>query len=220
MQYCDHCQVNIRGNKERCPLCKNRIPADDEGTSPVYPDIPLVYERHLIIRMLLFITVVTIVVGLAVYRLVFYNVNWLIFMLLGLLSMWLSIALVFRNKNNITNNIMWFVILVSSLSVLWDWKIGWKGWSLDYVIPIVCVTAIFAMYVAAKAMRLSAKDYMIYFLLGGLFGIIPIVFILFNWLNVLFPSIISVSVSIIFLSAIIIFQGENIRSELDKKMHL
>ncbi|MDD2218391.1 MAG: DUF6320 domain-containing protein, partial [Eubacteriales bacterium] len=133
---------------------------------------------------------------------------------------WLSIALVFRNKNNITNNIMWFVILVSSLSVLWDWKIGWKGWSLDYVIPIVCVTAIFAMYVAAKAMRLSAKDYMIYFLLGGLFGIIPIVFILFNWLNVLFPSIISVSVSIIFLSAIIIFQGENIRSELDKKMHL
>lgn len=220
MQYCDHCQVNIRGNKERCPLCKNRIPADDEGTSHVYPDIPLVYERHLIIRMLLFITVVTIVVGLAVYRLVFYNVNWLIFMLLGLLSMWLSIALVFRNKNNITNNIMWFVILVSSLSVLWDWKIGWKGWSLDYVIPIVCVTAIFAMYVAAKAMRLSAKDYMIYFLLGGLFGIIPILFILFNWLNVLFPSIISVSVSIIFLSAIIIFQGENIRSELDKKMHL
>ncbi|MDD2218198.1 MAG: hypothetical protein PHX63_07190 [Eubacteriales bacterium] len=68
MQYCDHCQVNIRGNKERCPLCKNRIPADDEGTSPVYPDIPLVYERHLIIRMLLFITVVTIVVGHAVYN--------------------------------------------------------------------------------------------------------------------------------------------------------
>lgn len=220
MQYCDHCQANIRGNKERCPLCKNLIPADDNDTWQVYPDIPLVYERHLIVRMLLFITVVTIVVSLAIYRLISYDSNWLVFMLLGLLSMWLSIALVFRNKYNITNNIMWLVILVSTLSVLWDWRIGWKGWSLDYVIPIICVTAIFTMYVAAKAMRLSVRDYTIYFVLGGLFGIIPIVFILFNWLNVLFPSIISVSVSIIFLSAIIIFEGENIRSEIDKKMHL
>nr|WP_242965349.1 DUF6320 domain-containing protein [Dehalobacterium formicoaceticum] len=115
---------------------------------------------------------------------------------------------------------MWLVTLVSILSVLWDWRIGWKGWSLDYVIPAVCVAAIFTLYVTAKVMKLSARDYIVYFLLGGLFGIVPLLFILFGWLNVLYPSIISVAANIIFLSAIIIFQGENIKSELSKRMHL
>lgn len=220
MQYCNHCQVTIRGNKKRCPLCKNMIAADDNDTKKIYPNIPLVYERHLVIRILLFITIVTIVVSFAVYRLVPSNVNWPIFVLLGLLSMWLSIALVLRKRNNMTKNMMWLVTLTAALSILWDWRIGWRGWSLDYVIPAVSVAAICAMYVTAKVMKLSARDYIIYFLLGGLFGIIPVLFILFNWLNVLYPSIICVSVSIIFLSAILLFQGDNIKSELDKKMHI
>ncbi|MDD4565222.1 MAG: DUF6320 domain-containing protein [Eubacteriales bacterium] len=220
MQYCDHCQVSIRGNKKRCPLCKNVIAADDNDTEKIYPYIPLLYESHLVIRILIFITIVTIVVSFAVYRLIPSNINWPVFVLLGLLSVWLSIALVLRKRNNITKNIMWLVALASALSILWDWMIDWKGWSLDYVIPIVCVAAICSMYVTAKVMKLGARDYTIYFLLAGLFGIMPVLFIMFDWLNVLYPSIICVSVSIIFLSAIIIFQGSSIKSELNKKMHL
>ncbi|MGI6679279.1 MAG: DUF6320 domain-containing protein [Dehalobacterium sp.] len=186
----------------------------------IYPHIPLGYDRHLVIRMLIFMTIVAIVVSFTVYMMVPSDINWPILVLLGLMSMWLSIILVLRKRANITKNIMWLVTLVSVLSVLWDWRIGWSGWSLDYVIPVICVSANIAMYVSAKVMKLSARDYIIYFLLGGLFGVVPVLFILFNWLNVLYPSIICVSVNIIFLSAIAIFQGENIKSELSKRMHI
>ena len=91
---------------------------------------------------------------------------------------------------------------------------------MDYVIPIVSVSAMFVMYVTAKIMNLSVNDYIAYFLLDALFGIIPIIFILLGWINVIYPSAICVAVSIIFLSAIIIFQGENIKAELSKRMHL
>jgi len=222
MQYCSNCQVHVRGNKTECPLCRNALPHGDDtkGAKEIYPEIPPIYERHLAFRIMIFISIVVIVSSFVIYKLIPSTVNWPIFVILGLVSMWLSLIVVIRKMYNITKNIMWQVIIVSALSIVWDWGIGWKGWSLDYVIPILCVAAIFVMYVTAKVMKLSVRDYISYFLLDGLFGIIPIIFIIFNWIDVLYPSIISVAASIIFLSGILIFQGENIKAELQKRMHI
>jgi len=95
-----------------------------------------------------------------------------------------------------------------------------EGWSLDYAVPILCVAALLVMYITAKVMRLSARDYISYFLLGGLFGIVPVLFILFDIVKVDYPSLVSVAASIIFLAAIIIFQGDSIKEELRKRMHI
>ena len=51
---------------------------------------------------------------------------------------------------------------------------------------------------------LSSKD----FVIDAIFGIIPILFIMFDWVNVIYPSIISISLSIISLAGIFIFQGK------------
>lgn len=220
MQYCNDCQVHIRGNKTNCPLCKNALPSTDDVQNDIYPEIPLVYKSHLAIRIMILISIITIVVSFSIYKIFPSNVDWPMFVVLGLLSMWLSLIVIIRKGHNIAKSIVWHVTILSALSIIWDWRIGWRGWSLDYVIPIVCVSAMFIMYVMAKITQLSVRDYIVYFLLDGLLGIIPILFIVFNWINVVYPSIICVAVSIIFLSAILLFQGENIKAELDKRMHI
>lgn len=222
MIYCKQCKVHIRDKKSKCPLCGN-ILADDINTvegDNVYPLIPPAYEKHLAIRILLFISIVAIVLSYFIHKLFPTSVNWPMLVLLGLLSTWLSITDALRKRHNITKSIMWQVIIVSALSIFWDWKIGWKGWSFDYAIPILCIAAVIVMYVTAKVMRLSVVNYIAYFLLGGLFGIIPVLFILFDLVTVEIPSIISVAVSIIFLAAIIIFKGDSIKQELQKRMHI
>ncbi len=222
MILCKQCKVYIRDKKTECPLCGN-ILVDDinsiEGDD-VYPLIPPAYEKHLVIRILLFISIVAIVISYIIHKLFPTSVNWPMLVLLGLLSTWLSITDALRKRHNITKSIMWQVIIVSSLSIFWDWKIGWKGWSFDFAIPILCIAAMIVMYVTAKVMRLSVVNYIAYFLLGGLFGIIPVLFILLDLVTVDIPSIISVAVSIIFLSAILIFKGDNIKQELQKRMHI
>jgi len=227
---CNHCQMYIRGNKSECPLCRNTLPDDGNinAQDEIYPEIPPAFERHLAVRIMAFITIVTIVASFVVYnifpsvvnKILPPDINWPIFEVFALLSMWLSFIVVMRKRHNITKNIMWQVIVVSVLSVIWDWRTGCRGWSLDYVIPITCVVAMLVMYVTAKVLKLSARDYIAYFLLDGLFGILPIIFILFDLINVFYPSAICVAVSIIFLSAILIFQGENIKMELIKRMHI
>lgn len=222
MQYCNYCRVYIRGNTRKCQLCGNILTADSRGDKQqeIYPRIPPAYERHLAIRIMLFISIAAIVVNFAVYIMFPISIKWPVFVVFGLLSMWISLIMVIRKRHNIPKNIMWQVTIVLVLSIFWDWKTGWRGWSLDYVTPIVCIAAMLVMYVTAKIMKLSIRDYIIYSLIDGLFGIIPILFILLNWVNVYYPSIICVGTSIIFLSAIFIFQGENIKIELDKRMHI
>jgi uncharacterized membrane protein YdjX (TVP38/TMEM64 family) len=140
--------------------------------------------------------------------------------LFGIGSAWLSLAFIVRRGRNIPNSIIWQVTIVPLLAVFWDWQTGWRGWSISYLIPILYLAAEVVMYVTAKIMNLSIRDYITYAFLGALFGIIPIMFILFNWVDTPYPSIICVAISIIFLLGIFIFQGENIKKELNKKMHI
>lgn len=220
MQFCNHCHVHIRGNKEKCPLCLNILPENDNQQEEIYPDIALTFEGHLAIRIMLFISIVSIVLSFVLYKIFSIHINWPIFVIFGLLSMWLSLIVVIKKRHNIPKSIMWQVTIVSALSIFWDYETKWRGWSLNYVIPITLVLAMLIMYITAKIMRLSVRDYILYLLLDGLFGIIPIGFILFGWIDTIYPSILCVAVSVIFTSAIIIFQGENIKIEFDRRMHI
>ncbi|HBY70715.1 MAG TPA: hypothetical protein DEG06_00590 [Lachnospiraceae bacterium] len=134
--------------------------------------------------------------------------------------MWISLFFIIRKRNNIPKTIVWQVGLLGVLSVLWDASMGWIGWSIDYVIPSICVGAMIVMAVAAKILKIGVRDLIIYFLVDGIFGFIPIIFILFGWLNVIFPSVICVAVSAISLSALMIFEGDSMKTELNKRMHI
>lgn len=221
MLYCSYCKVHIHGETNQCPLCQNLIvPDKDAASHDKFPRIPLTYERHLAIRIMLFFSVAALVVSFVVHYLFPSPVNWPLWILLGLASMWFSLIIVIRKRYHITKNIMWQVTLVSVLAMVWDWATGWSGWSLDFVLPTVYVVAMLVMYVLARIMKLSVRDYITYLLLDGVFGVIPILFILCDWVNVVYPSLVSAVVSFLFLSAILIFHGDSIKAELSKRMHV
>ena len=222
MQYCSECRVRIRGREEKCVLCGNTLltPNSDFAREEIFPDIPRAYESHLAIRILVFISFTAVVASVTIQKIFPAAGNWPIFVIFGLISMWIGLIVVVRKGHNIPKTIIWQVAVVSLLSVFWDWQTGWKGWSLDYLIPIVCVSAELVMYITAKIMKLSIREYITYAMLDCLFGIIPIISLLLDGVKTPYPSILCVAVSIIFLSAIFIFQGENMIKELNKKMHI
>lgn len=222
MQYCNHCIVNIKDNKDKCPLCGNVLPEliidDIEGNT--FPIIPPFFESNMILKIMMFISLSAIVISFSIDFLFPSIINWPLLFVFGIISAWLGLYFIIRKGYHIPKKIIWQVIIISTLSIFWDWKTGWRGWSLDYVIPITIVSAMIIMYVTAKVFRLSTRDYITYSLIDGFFGIVPVLFIVFNWVNVIYPSIISISVSVISLAAIFIFQGDSIKAELDKRMHI
>lgn len=221
MQYCENCKVTIKGNNNVCPLCGGILIGQGNPEEEVFPHIPTIYQEfNIFIRIIIMLSFSIVVISFAINVLLTKESRWSLLVAAGILCMWISLIFIIRKRNNIPKTIVWQVGLIGVLSVLWDYSIGWRGWSIDYVIPTICVGAMIVMAIAAKILKIGVRNLIIYFLVDGIFGFVPIIFLLFGWLNVRFPSVICVAVSAINLVALIVFEGESMKSELDKRMHI
>lgn len=221
MQNCNNCKVSLKGSYKICPLCGGIVQDSEEKSEEVFIHTPTIYQEfNVFIRIMLLVSICAIIICFAINAIFTKDSRWSLLVAAGILCMWISMLIIINKRNNIPKVIIWQVVIISILSVLWDRSIGWRGWSIDYVIPSVCVGAMIVMAISAKIIKVGVRDLIVYLFIDGIFGFVPIVFILFGGLNVTFPSIICVASSAISLTALILFQGDNIKSELNKRMHI
>lgn len=221
MQYCDNCKVQLKGNQKVCPLCGGIVLDSDEKSDEVFPIIPTIYQEfNIFIRTMILVSFSAVVISFAINVIFTKESRWSLLVAAAILCMWISMFFIIRKKNNIPKTIVWQVAVIGILSVLWDRSMGWIGWSIDYVIPAVCVGAMIVMAISAKLLKIGVKDLIIYLFVDGIFGFVPIIFLLFGGLSVKYPSVICVASSAISLSALIIFEGDNMKAELNKRMHI
>ena len=169
---------------------------------------------------MIFFSICLIALSLSINTMFPVDLNWPLLVIFGLLCVWVSLALVIRQRHNIPKSITWQVAVITIFAIGWDIYMGYEGWSLEFVLPIVCVVAMIVMYVTAKIMNLGIRDLIVYLLLDGLFGVIPAIFLWLDLVEIKYPSIVCVTVSVISLSAVILFKGEEILEELKKRMHV
>lgn len=221
MLSCDHCKVSLKGNHKICPLCGGIIHENEEKSEEVFPPIPTIYQEfNILIRTMILISISAIIISFAVNAIFTKESRWSLLVAASILCMWISLFFIIHKKNNIPKTIVWQVALIGILSILWDKSMGWIGWSIDYVVPAVCVGAMIVMAIAAKILKIGVRDLIIYLLVDVIFGFVPIIFLLIDGLHVLFPSIICVAASAISLTALILFEGDNMKAELNKRMHI
>ena len=100
------------------------------------------------------------------------KIRWTLFTAAGIGSMWLALAIGFVKRYNLMKNAMWQLIIVTVGCILWDIFTGWRGWSVDFVLPIVCMVILVSMFIITKVQKNTAREYMIYFVMaGGLFHV-------------------------------------------------
>lgn len=219
MRYCEKCRVKVRGAETLCPLCQHRL--SGEAEERVYPLVPTVYRQYeTFFKVLILFTIAAGVVCAAVNLLLPRSGYWSVFVALGILCFWISLAYAVRKKDNIPKNITVQVFIVSVLSFGWDWLTGWRGWSLNFVIPIACSVALLSLAIVAKVMKMPPGDYIAYFIVDIVFGIVPLVFYLTGLVSIATPSVVCISLSVLSLSALIVFEGKNMTEELSKSFHV
>ncbi len=220
MQYCHHCKIYSKETRESCPLCGNKLsPSNADEDKRNFPKISSYLKSHLKLRLLILFSIILGVVSFTIRAIFPTEINWPVLLVLALGSLWLDIVFLVQKRFHLAKKILSQVFILSLLSVFWDYTTGYRGWAISYVFPILCILALFLMYSLAIIMKLSPRDYITYAVLSALFGIFPLLFIILGFAHPPYPSIISISVSIIFLSAIFTLQGDSMRGEFRKKMH-
>lgn len=221
MLHCPYCHVNVAGNKTCCPLCQGELTGSADLESEVFP--PLARSRisnYFLLRLLAFICIavsgVCVLVNVALHS----KVWWSLFVVAGAFCVWLAAAIGIVNRRNTMQNVTRQAFLVPILSLFWDICTGWRGWSIDYVLPCVCMAALLTMLILIIAMRMPARSFAGYFTLVCLFGLVPAVLVACGIVHMLVPSLICIGLSLFSLAALILFQWQVFYQELVRRFHL
>lgn len=82
------------------------------------------------------------------------------------------------------------------------------------------MSALLAIFIAMQVINLKVQDYVLYLQLAALFGLIPLLFLIMNWVGHPLPSLLSVILSIIMFIGVLIRYRKLLIRELQKRMHI
>ncbi len=221
MRYCEKCNVKLTGEITICPLCRGPLTGEADREGNAYPDIPLTRNPYwFLVRLLALATVAAGSVSLAVNVIFPERGWWSLVVIAGLLSGWLTVGIAFKKRRRPLKSLLWQECIVSAIVFGWDYGTGYVGWSIDYVLPVLYTCMTFAMFVIARLTHLRVQDYLLYLLLNSLIGLIPAALLLAGVTRMIHPSVICTVVSVISLSALILFVGTALKDEFIRRMHL
>ena len=87
------------------------------------------------------------------------------------------------------------------------------------MIPCACVAAILAIGTLAVVLSLESSDYMIYLLIVSVYGLVPLILLLTDQVNIMYPSVVCVALSLLTVVGLLVFFRRNAVEELQKKFH-
>ena len=219
MKYCNKCKVKVMGDLTACPLCQNEL--QGEMTEQIYPPkLEKRFNNHMVLKCFGFISIIASILA------VFFNIImkseswWSLIVVLCFGFVWVSLATAIIKHRNIVKYLFYQALIISVFLSFLDHATGAHGWAITFVIPIILTLAMVVMYVVSKVLHLQVGDYMIYLLIDALFGLIPLVLLLTGQVFTDIPSLICILTSIISVVGLVIFEGNNMVSELKRRLHI
>ena len=217
---CNHCGVYILDQTDRCPLCNAVLEGDATGRQ-TYPNI---VEKLRKISIALRILMTVWIIAMAVLGIITYYVPGMLqkTLTVGVISYYVLFMIWLMSKPNfgymkrIYAAIIVGVVVVISL----DWILGYRGWSLDYVLPAGLILLDVALIILRLINRKNWQSYMVHQLTVIFLGIIPALFIYFGWIRHTYVAVAAIALSLLLFLSTLIMGGREAQTELKRRFHV
>ena len=223
MDYCENCKASIKGDWEICPLCQTSMKqenSEDKKTGTSFLNDPLLFNRDQAKQTFFRVSLLLILlyfIAQIFYPFKFFGLEYILF---GLFITWTLGIIFVRKRRNLAKVITYYLLLISLATIYFDYLFGWRGWSITFVVPIISMSALLAIFIAMQVINLKVQDYVLYLQLAALFGLIPLLFLIMNWVGHPLPSLLSVILSIIMFIGVLIRYRKLLIRELQKRLHI
>lgn len=148
------------------------------------------------------------------------SLDWFWFAGAGCVCAWLVVMVAYFKRRNILKNEMWQLLILSVIAILWDRFTGWRGWSVEFVLPFGALAVQFSIPVIAKVNRLEREEYLFYLVQACVAGLIPIILVWTRIVKFVYPSVICAGISFLTLAALFIFCQKDTLREFHKKLRM
>lgn len=221
MRTCAKCKLQISDPTVVCPLCKSVLgDSDGNETTIAYPSSEIDSRQyHFVKRLLIFLSVIAAGTSVVINFLTYDGFLWSLITIAGVLYLWAVISHSVANHINIASKILVQAFLGSLFIVLIDYLAGYRGWSVDYVIPSIFSAADIAVLIIILINRMDWRNYLLYQFTIALLGFAPLILYLINLSHSPVLVIICTSLSALSLLGTVIFGDKTVKSELRRRLH-
>jgi hypothetical protein len=175
MNKCQKCGVVILDDSDRCPLCRHVLTSDGEKPVNSYPNAVAVTKRFRFAENLfLFLSIVAVGVSLFINYTVDPEIPWSL--IVGLIFFYANVVmrLAIVGRNGYIFKTLSLVILAVLMLFGIDFVTGYKGWSLNYVMPAAILLLDLIVVILMLVNRRNWQSYMMIQIFTVIVSIIPI----------------------------------------------
>lgn len=221
MLHCEKCKIDIRTDHSCCPLCHSGLSGMVKEEDAIFPEIAPKREHPIsFFSMLTFCCVLAFIFSYVVTNIITFEHRWFLYVTGGSCFVWIVVAWSRSKSKNLLKNNIWQLFIIGVELGICDIFIGWEGWSLDFRLPIIIGVSLLFNVVLTVIKKLQASDYMIYLLMNGVLGLVPLLLVQVQVVKVILPSMICSGVAMILLAGLIIFKWDQVIHELEKNLHM
>ena len=213
-----------------CPLCKKRI--IDEGTEDssikedfdIFPVTQKKQADFIFMKIVTFAALAAVIVaGMVDRMMVLSDRTWqpiFFLVVIGVAGGYALLIVGQRKWKNIRKMVMYEVIIGMILCIAYDWYTGWKGWSVQIVLPLTVVGLNLLYFILGFVDRKHQTDYGIYFLLTIMATVLVVILVCVGVMHNTMLVTVTTGIGVLLLIAKIIFQGKTFLSELSRRLHV
>ena len=205
---------------ECCPLCKSILEQTEELEN-MYPDVRIRMRRlKLFSRIYLFCAILAEAALFCVNLLTESQIWWSAITGLAFLYFYMVLRYAILGKSGYKSKVTVLVILSILIAVVIDFVLGYRGWSVDYVLPVGILVVDAVVLICMIGNRRNWQSYMMWQILMILCSLIPMGLYIKELEQNPYMAFLPLSVSVTIFLGTIIIGDRRARMELVRRFHI
>ena len=219
MAECVNCKIEVLDETELCPLCRS-ILRPTEAVENMYPDVRVkMHKCKLIANIYLFCALCAQAALVTLNILLRWKIWWSIVIGLALGYVYLVLRYAVLGKSGYRSKIFLLSLVAVLAAVAADMAIGYRGWSVEYVLPAGIAAVDLAIGGCMIFNRRSWQSYMLWQLWMALLSFIPVHLFLVQRMHSPLLAFLPLILSCALFFGTLIIGDRRARTELRRRFH-
>lgn len=222
MRECKKCRVEILDDTAVCPLCSSVLEiSGEEEQGARYPDVKSVSKKlSFIVRLYSFLAIVSEAALIVINYMYFHGVWWSAVTGICILYFYITLKYSLQKNRGYQTVIVIQVIGAVLLVIAADYIVGYRGWSVNYVLPgailLLNGTIVTLMIVNAS----NWQSYILMQILTVVASVVCMILWRFGVITKPLSALAALAVSLCLLLGTLIFGDRKAKAELKRRFHV
>lgn len=220
MSRCKQCNIEILDETERCPLC-NSVLEQTIDVENMYPNVRTMTRRLMLIsHIYLFCSILVEVLLIYLNVVSESEIYWSAITGLALFYGYMLLRYAILGKSGYKSKIIVSTLIGILMMVAIDFVVGYRGWSLNYVLPSAILLIDVSILVLMFCNRRNWQSYMMWQILMILCSIVPLILYVIGIVTVPLLGGVAFAFSTFLFLGTLIIGDRRARTELKRRFHV